>query len=337
MICHLKIPFFKLFIFFGLNFFAFYCLAQDFVLPTTDTLKTKIRLFKKNPFITKPPLFFLKKSAIPQRILKVKINYWRNQTTVAINVNQAAFSDNWSGGGVNSLALGGQFLYKAEYKKENINYLTQIDLIYGKVKNKGQIERKSNDRIFVDNKAALQISKNWYFFGSLSFESQFDLGYVYSKDGAGNEIRTPISNFMAPGYVTESVGFEYKPVSYFNLRLGTGTARQTFVLDTTLYKNNPKNFGVPIGKKFRNELAFQVVANFDKDIATNINLKSRYLIFAAYEKFKNIDQRLDVTLTAKVNKYINVMLNGVALYDDDFSNTLQTSQALSLGVVYNLP
>ena len=316
---------------------SFLCFGQDFVLPTIDTIKTKFTVVKKNPFSTKPPLFFLKKKAIPQSILKVKINYWRTQSTISINVNQAAFSDNWSGGGVNSLALGGQFLYKAEYTKENINYLTQIDLIYGKVKNKGQLERKSNDRIFLDNKAALQISKNWYFFGSLSFESQFDLGYIYSKDVGGNENRTPISNFMAPGYVTESVGFEYKPVSYFNLRLGTGTARQTFVLDTTLHKNNPKNFGVPIGKRFRNELAFQVVANFDKNIATNVNIKSRYLLFAAYEKFKNIDQRLDVTLTAKVNKYINVMLNGVALYDDDFSNTLQTSQALSLAVVYNLP
>ncbi|TAH00365.1 MAG: DUF3078 domain-containing protein [Sphingobacteriales bacterium] len=337
MICHLKIHFLKLFIFFILSFSTFYCIAQDFDLPTTDTIKTKIRLYKKNPFITKPPLFFLKKSPINQRILKVKINYWRTQTTVAINVNQAAFSDNWSGGGVNSLALGGQFLYKAEYNKQNINYITQIDLIYGKLKNRGQLERKSNDRIFIDNKAALQISKYWYFFGSLSFESQFDLGYNYGKDVAGNEVRTTISNFMAPGYVTESVGFEYKPVSYFNLRLGTGTARQTFVLDTTLYKNNPKNFGVPIGKRFRNELAFQVVANFDKDIAKNVNLKSRYLIFAAYEKLKNIDQRLDITLTAKVNKFINVMINGIALYDDDFSNTLQTSQALSLGVVYNLP
>jgi hypothetical protein len=80
-----------------------------------------------------------------------------------------------------------------------------------------------------------------------------------------------------------------------------------------------------------------MVANFDKDIAKNLNLKSRYLLFAAYEKIQHIDQRLDVTLTAKVNKFINVMVNGVALYDDDFSNTLQSSQALSLGIVYNLP
>lgn len=337
MITNFKTHFLRLISFLVLLNSSFFCLAQDFDIPQTDTLKTKFLLPKKNPLITKQTLFILKKSPIPQRLLNIKINYWRTQSTISINVNQASFSNNWSGGGVNSLALGGQFLYKAEYNKEKVNYVTQVDLIYGKLKNRGQLERKSNDRIFVDNKAALQISKNWYFFGSLSFESQFDLGYTYGKDAAGNENRTSISNFMAPGYVTQSVGFEYKPLTYFSLRLGTGTARQTFVLDTTLYKNNPKNFGVPIGKIFRNELAFQVVANFDKNIASNLNLKSRYLIFAAYERPKHIDQRLDVTLTAKVNKFINVLINGVALYDDDFSNTLQTSQALSLGVVYNLP
>lgn len=337
MVCHIKAYLLSVFIWGGLTFSNLYCLAQKYDSPTTDTIKTKIRLVKKNPFITRPPLFILKKASIPLQILNVKINYWSTQTTVGINVNQAAFSNNWSGGGVNSLALGGQYLYKAEYKKQNKNYITQIDLIYGRLKNKGQLERKSNDRIFIDNKAALQISKSWYFFGSLSFESQFDLGYSYSKDVVGNEIRTAISNFMAPGYVTESVGFEYKPINYFSLRLGTGTARQTFMLDTNLYKNNPKNFGVPLGKNFRNELAFQVVANFEKDIAKNINLKSRYLIFAAYDKVNNIDQRFDVTLTAKVNKYINVMINGIWLYDDDFSNTLQTSQGMSLGVVYNIP
>ncbi|TAF46331.1 MAG: DUF3078 domain-containing protein [Sphingobacteriales bacterium] len=306
-------------------------------IPQIDTIKTQVSNPKKNPLASKNPINFIKKTTIKPQLLNIKINYWRTQSTISLNINQAAFSNNWSGGGVNSLALGGQFLYKAEYNKERVNYITQLDLIYGKLKNRNQLERKTNDRIFIDNKAALQISKNWYFFGSLSFESQFDIGYNFGKDATGNETRTSISNFMAPGYVTESVGFEYKPVTYFSLRLGTGTARQTFVLDTTLYKNNPKNFGVPIGKVFRNELAFQVVANFDKNIAPNLNLKSRYLMFAAYEKIRHIDQRLDVTLTAKVNKFINVMVNGVALYDDDFSNALQTSQALSIGMVYNLP
>ena len=66
------------------------------------------------------------------------------------------------------------------------------------------------------------------------------------------------------------------------------------------------------------KLAFQGLANFDKDIMDNLNLKSRYLLFASYENINNIDQRLDMTLTAKVNKLINVTVNGTALYDDDF-------------------
>ena len=291
---------------------------------------------KKNPFPTRPTIFFIYTRNIPVSNLNSKVNYWKTNLNFGINLNQVAFSDNWSSGGVNSLALGSVLNYKAEYNKKDINFTSEVLLQYGKLKNEGQLERKTNDRMFFDNKAAVKLSKNWNFFGSISFESQFDLGYTYSKDTQGNEIRKLISKFMAPGYLTESLGFEYKPVNYFSVRLGTGTARQTFLLDTTLYKNNPKNFGVPIGKTFRNELAFQIVANFDKDIMPNLNLKSRYLLFAAYEKLTRMDQRLDVTLTAKVNRLINVTLGATGLYNDDFSNKIQYSENLALGIVYKM-
>lgn len=91
------------------------------------------------------------------------------------------------------------------------------------------------------------------------------------------------------------------------------------------------------GRRFRNELAFQLVANIDKDISENINLKSRYLLFANYEQLNNIDNRLDLTLTARVTKLINVSLAGVALYDDDTDNNIQSSQALSFGLMYKFP
>ncbi|MBK0381385.1 DUF3078 domain-containing protein [Pedobacter sp. SD-b] len=299
-----------------------------------DSIDVNLIQPKKNPFPTRPSIFFIYTRNIPVSNLKTKVNYWKTKLSFGINLNQAAFSDNWSSGGVNSIALGSVLNYKAEYNKKDINLTSEVLLQYGKLKNEGQLERKTNDRMFFDNKAAMKISKNWSFFGSLSFESQFDLGYSYAKDASGNETRKLISKFMAPGYLTESIGFEYKPVKYFSVRLGTGTARQTFLLDTTLYKNNPKNFGVPIGKTFRNELAFQAVANFDKDIMPNLNLKSRYLLFAAYEKLTGIDQRLDVTITAKVNRIINVTVSATGLYDDDFSNKIQYSQGLALGIVF---
>lgn len=302
-----------------------------------DTIETIVIQPKKNPFTSRSPFFYIYKKQLPFQLTHIKVNYWKKTASFGINLNQAAFSDNWSSGGVNSIALGSLLNYKAEYNKNGKNLISEFILQYGKLKNQDQLERKTTDRIFWDNKAAMQLSSNWYFFGSLSFESQFDAGFNYSKDKEGNEIRTVISRFLSPAYITESVGFEYKPKKYFSLRLGTGTARQTLMLDTTLYKNNKKNFGVPVGQRLRNELAFQVVANFDKEIATNLTLKSRYLLFASYEKLNNIDQRLDVTLTAKVNKLINVTVAGTALYDDDFSSKLQATQSLALGLIYKLP
>lgn len=307
----------------------------------TEADTTLIKSLKQNPKknilpVRRPVLFpeVIDPSPVPD--LKVKVNYWRNLTLFGINVNQAAFSDNWGAGGVNSLALGGQFSYKTDYTKSDKNFASELILQYGKLKNKDQLARKSADRIFWDNKLALKLSKSWYFFGSLNFESQFDLGYSFSRDAQGNEKRTLLSKFMAPGYLTQSLGFEYKPVKHFFVRIGTGTARQTFVLDTNLYKTNPKNFGVTPGQTFRNELAFQVVSSYNKEIAKNLMLNSRYAMFANYEKLASIDNRLDVTLIANVNKLINVSLSGILLYDDDSDNKMQASQTMSFGLVYKL-
>lgn len=292
---------------------------------------------KKNVLPVRRPVLQLLPVEMPEPDLTLKINYWRNWAAFGINMNQAAFSENWRGGGVNSIAFGSQVNFKTDYTKEEKNFVSEVILQYGKLKNKGQLQRKTNDRIYWDNKVALKLSKHWSFFGSINFESQFDRGYSFKKDRSGDEIQTLISRFMSPGYLTESVGFEFKTSKVFWLRIGTGTARQTFVLDKDLYLTNPKNFGVTPGQTFRNELAFQLVTNFEKDIATNMSLKSRYSMFANYEKLKNIDQRLDVTLMAKINKVINVTVAGIGVYDDDASSHIQASQTFSLGIMYKIP
>ena len=303
------------------------------------------------PIPTKDLDIKLKRSPLPSRmgtlqfqpvklnpaLVNAKINYWKTKTSVGININQASFSDNWKGGGVNSLAIGGLINYKAEYSKESYSYVSEVILQYGKVKNKNQLQKKTNDRIYWDNKAAIQLSKNWYFFGSINFESQFDKGFSYPKDAAGNEKENLLSKFMSPGYLTESIGFEYKPNKFFSTRIGTGTARQTFVLDTDLYKTNPNNFGVKQGKKFRNELAFQIVTSFEKEIFQNITLKTRYNMFIPYDNFGHIDHRLDVNLVAKVNRFMNVSLTGVGLYDRDTDLKIQGSQTLALGLMFTFP
>jgi hypothetical protein len=70
----------------------------------------------------------------------------------------------------------------------------------------------------------------------------------------------------------------------------------------------------------------------------NIFLKARYMTVVDYYNLKSdaIVQRLDASLTAKVNKYINVNISGVVLYDIDQDKDVQYSQVLSLGILYGI-
>lgn len=290
----------------------------------------------KNALPVKDATQTIKQVSIPAADLDLRVNYWRHWTTFGINANQASFSDNWNNGGVNSIAFGTVFNHKADFTKASHNFVSEIDLKYGKLKNKEQLPRKNNDRIFWDNKFSLKMSKSWSVFTSLTFESQFDLGYKYGKDADGKEIITDtISRFMAPGYLTESLGIEYKPDATFSLRFGTGTARQTFVLDDELSRRGA--FGVEAGKKFRNELAFQLVGNLDRNLSPSLNLKSRYAFFANYTDLDKASHRLDATLTARVSRVINVTLNGIVLYDENMDPGVQTSQTMALGLIYKFP
>jgi hypothetical protein len=309
-----------------------------------DTVKIDTNLLNKYRIQTKKnaipvpqvPLQ-IQQELIPVTMLDYKISYWRKYVTFGLNFSQAAFSNNYTAGGVTSVALGSTFIYRIEYNKAPFSYTSELNLQYGKSKNKGQSSRKSNDRIFYDNKVATQMSKHWFFFGSLSFESQFDKGYSYDASNVLPPVL--ISNFMAPGYLTESVGFEYKPAPYFDLRLGTGTARQTFVLDDEVRKVQSYGVDTANHKSVRTDIAFQIVGIFDKDIAKNMHLNARYEMFIPYgQPLSYTRHRLDAVLAAKVNRLINVSLNGTLLFDKNTGiNDVQGTEGLSLGVLYKFP
>ena len=311
----------------------------------TDSVKVdtnKLNKYRIEPGKNALPFRFVPiqvhQEQIPVTMLDYRVSYWHKNVIFGLNFSQSAFSNNYSAGGISAIALGTNFDYKVEYNKSPLDFTSELNLVYGISKNKGQGSRKTNDRIFFDNKIASQISKHWSFFGSLTFESQFDKGYNYTTDSVGNNISQLISNLMSPGYLTESVGFEYKPVKYFDLRIGTGTARQTFVLDTTIYHNQPTNYGVPIGKRMLNELAFQVVAALDKDLSKTTHLNVRYALFVPYQQaLAYTSHRVDAVLTSKISRLIAFTVNGTLLYDKNTSSQVQGTEGLALGVLYKFP
>jgi Protein of unknown function (DUF3078). len=291
--------------------------------------------------------------------LNLEVDYWKHWSSFGINMNQASFNDSWQGGGVGSIAVGLNLHHKSDYTKDNFNFVTEADLKYGKLKNNNNIAKKNNDRIYWDNKLSYKLSTNWALYTALTYESQFDEGYSYGKAADGRDsITGVVSAFMSPASLTESLGLEYKPNNEFSLRFGTGTARQTFILDERVKprtaegfyqkygyyyndsdhsKGTGERYGVEEGKSFKNALAVQLTAFLNKNFTDKLNVNARYNLFANYEKFTDPTHRLDLTITAKVTRVINVNLSGVALYDTDQISKLQLSESIAMGFVYSLP
>ncbi len=275
--------------------------------------------------------------AVQAQIVKPDtLSNWKKKLVLNLNVNQASFSSNWKAGGINSIGLNSLFNYKANYAKNKTTWDNEIDFLFGFVNNSGQGYRKTVDRIYMDTKVGHKISENWDLFTSMNFLSQFAPGYRFNDDNTS----LLISDVFAPAFITSAWGLQYQPVDYFKVRVSPFAPRVTIVRD-----NNGRfdavdlvsPYGVPVGESTRYEwLAFQLTADFTKEIAKNMTLNWRYFMFANYETlaWKTIDHRLDVMFNAKVNRFITVGLGGILLYDFDQDSGVQISQAFNLGFAF---
>lgn len=266
---------------------------------------------------------------------------WKKSFRTGLNLNQASFSSNWKAGGVNSIGFNALFNFKANYKKDKLSWDNEFDFVYGMVNNKGQGYRKTLDRVYFDTKLGRSLNDKWNMFAALNFQTQFAKGFNYLKDKNNNDSSVLISNLFAPAFVTFTLGFQYEPSPAFKVRFSPLAPRVTIVSNSSSLTavDAVAPYGVKIGETTRYEwLAGQILAEFNKDIATNINLKLRYMLFANYENLnlQEIDHRLDINLAGKVNRFINVNLSGILLYDYDQDSGLQSSQAFSLGVLYTV-
>ena len=259
--------------------------------------------------------------------------------TSGINMNQSSFSDNWKGGGTNTLAIGWYLNHTANVSNASWRLNSDLNLQVGFLQNRSQSLRKNIDRIAYEFKAGYRISPKWDFYGSTNFQTQFFNGFEYGKKNkAGVPVDSLISSLFAPAYLTSSMGLEYHPDKSFYTRIGLGSLRQTFVFDEAISRAGLYGLEKP-GDNIRNQFVFQYLMNIDKDVWENINVKARYSALIDYfrlNKSNSIVHRLDANVTMKVNKYVSTNLQIVLFRDYDQDPNWQFSQVLSMGLVYRV-
>ena len=264
---------------------------------------------------------------------------WRQSLKTGLGLNESLLSSNWRGGGVSTIGFNALANARANRKLGVHSFDNEADFLFAFSQTKGLGYRKGQDRLYLDTKYGRAISSQWDMFVSLNLLTQFAPGYKY--DAAGLDRAQPVSDFFAPGFVTAAYGFEYHPVPYFKLRLSPFAPRLTVVNRANRFVAvlGDTPYGVNPGHSTRFEvLAAQILADFDKNISPNVNLKARYVLFANYRNLtlQQIDHRLDFGGEAKVGKYVNVGLTAIGLYDYDQDHGVQYSQGLTIGVAYTV-
>ena len=124
----------------------------------------------------------------------------------------------------------------------------------------------------------------------------------------------PISAFMAPGYLTFSIGLDYKPNKDFSLFLSPFTSKTTYVNDTALV--NPKNYGLEPGTKKLWEPGIIIKSKWHKQLTENIAYDTKEEFFNNYRyTFQKCFFDWEQTLTMQVNHYISAMVMTELIYD----------------------
>ncbi len=265
-----------------------------------------------------------------QVIISDTLRGW-NQTWVAnLNGAQAAY-DNWSQGGVNTISVTASTVYNAMYRKDRFGYAFSTNLKYGKARIADEGTRKTDDRLAINNKFSYRFAdERWNAFANLNFSTQFDQGFDYSVPEGEDPVL--ISEFFSPAYFTQIAGIGFVPASYFTVEGGLAM-KQTIVLEEEL----TTRYGLPEGENFRFEPGYSFALGFEKEVFKNLRLVS------SVETFTNLQRHIDRTdvyfsneLVGRINDFLNMSFQFVAIYDEDFNREVQLKQVLSAGVSVNI-
>lgn len=263
---------------------------------------------------------------------------WTRGAKASLSFTQVSLT-NWAAGGENSFG-GNSFLNLfANLKQGKTTWDNSLDMAYGLIKLGDAKIRKSDDKIDLVSKLGHNvIHKNLFLSANLSFKTQFTEGFNYPNDSV------IISNFLSPAYLMLGLGLDYKPYKFLSISFLPLTGRLTIVNDKVL--SDAGAYGVDPGKKTRPEFGAAFKATIDKDIATNVSLKSKLELFSNYiDRPQNIDLNWEALMILKVNKYISTHIGFHTIYDHDIQITdkdgntgprTQFKQTFGVGLTYSV-
>ena len=260
---------------------------------------------------------------------------WKRGALLGVNISQGSLS-NWAAGGDDfSLSANSNINLFAFYKKDKYSWDNTFDLNIGYVNTTSQGGRKNDDRFDFLTKYGTAVNSKLNISVLVNLRSQLFKGYTYP-----NGVKTYSSTFMAPGYLLNSIGLDYKPVKGLSIYFSPVTARWVIVRDTSLA--NRGAYGVTPGKTSNFEFGAFATLAYQRIINKIITYKGRMDLFSNYKHDPwNIDLFFANAFNAKLGKSLAVSWSLDFIYDDDVrlfgknqrSPRLQIKSLVGIGII----
>jgi len=232
-----------------------------------------------------------------------------------LSLNQM-YSKNWAGSSdpfIGLSTLDNLYLF---YHKDKLSWENTLDIDFGMRytflstgSQKAKYE-KTSDKTEFNSKLGFKAGGNWYYGALLNINSQIAVG----KDPQNDSVIT--SGFMTPGYITLSLGMDYKR-KMWSWYISPIAGKMTAKLNKDFYERPA--FGVDPFKKVYFSVGAFTRISFAADIHPKINLNTKLELFydylGEYTQMRNLATNFEMTWRFSITDWLSVTLRTALLYD----------------------
>jgi len=252
---------------------------------------------------------------------------WKKQVVASLNLNQAAFNS-WAQGGTDMVSWSAALNARFEKDNQGTHWLNTLKLQYGLTYLANQGTQVSADNIDLESVYSWKTWPQVNPYVSLSIQTQFGPGYNYSVSPS-----VEISNFLDPGYFTESAGLKYAPSEVFNTRAGLGVKETVASQFEVPYTVDP---GTGNAASVLTQLGLSWVSELNWKILQDTKLGSKLDTFWPGGSLDKTVVEWDNLLSVNLNKIISLNVENDYRYDQKVYNGVQVKETLGLGFAYSL-
>jgi len=243
----------------------------------------------------------------------VKSGSWKFGGNFQLAFNQF-YASNWKGAGDPYVGIGTLDHIFLIYNKNKFAWRTTLDWDFGmrfSYKAADTVKwrkEKTSDKIEFNSQIGYKARGNWYYTALLN-------AYTQVAESKINDTMLT-SAFMAPGYVTLSLGMEYRRTSW-SWYISPLAARLTCKLNKDLFDQSIA--GVDSGKKVLASVGAFTRITYKADIHPKVNLNTKLELFynylGEYAYLRNMATNFEMIWNFSITNWLSASFKMALLYD----------------------